>query len=62
MALALNSGSCLVLQVLKVSGGPPLPPAPPKIEPKIDQNSDQKFDQIFDPKWPPKGTLKISKI
>ena len=55
-------GSCQVLQVLKAQGGPPLPPAPPKIEPKIDQKSNQKKVQNFDPKWPPKGTLKISKI
>ena len=50
------------LQVLKVQGGPPLPPAPPKSKSKSDQKSNQKKVQIFDPKWPPKGTLKIQKI
>ena len=47
---------------LRLRGGPPLPPAPPKIEPKFDQKSNPKKVQIFDPKWPPKGTLKISKM
>ena len=49
-------------QVLKVSGGPPLPPAPTKSISKIDQKSNQKKHQVFESKRSPKETLKISKI